>query len=252
MDPKQDRQSPAIKRPPPQNKRVVANLSREMNGENKDALTSTFGWIDAQITQRDRSGIKPLVVLMDGQLSLWEEAKRRFGGESTVEILDLLHVTSRLWDAAHVFHSDNCQSQIAFMKDRVLRTLKGEIKTVISGLRQMATKQKISRSKAKTLEKACRYLEKNGHRMRYDEYLQKGYPIASGVIEGACRHFVKDRMERAGMRWSIEGAQAMLDVRSTFLNGDWNAFVQYRINKEITKLYPHRHKIKKIDWPLAA
>ena len=58
--------------------------------------------------------------------------------------------------------------------------------------------------------------------MRYDEYLAAGYPIASGVIEGACRHFVKDRMERADMRWMIEGAQAMLDLRSAALNGDWN------------------------------
>jgi hypothetical protein len=88
--------------------------------------------------------------------------------------------------------------------------------------------------------------------MKYDEYLKNGYPIASGVIEGACRHFVKDRMERAGLRWSIDGAQAMLDLRSTYLNDDWDEFTAYRVKKETEKLYPHRNVIKEIDWPLAA
>ncbi len=88
--------------------------------------------------------------------------------------------------------------------------------------------------------------------MRYDEYLKNGYQIASGVIEGACRHFVKDRMERAGMRWSIDGAQSMLNMRSTYLNDDWDDFIQYRMKKEIERLYLNRDLIKKIDWPLAA
>ncbi len=69
--------------------------------------------------------------------------------------------------------------------------------------------------------------------MHYDKYLEKGYPIASGVIEGACRHFVKDRMERAGMRWTIKGAQAMLDVRSVYLNEHWDEFTRFRIKKSI-------------------
>ena len=138
------------------------------------------------------------------------------------------------------------------MKDRVLRVLRGEAKFVISGFRQMGTKQNLSRHKLEKLEKACNYLEKNLSRMKYDEYLENGYPIVSGVIEGACRHFVKDRMERAGMRWSIDGAQAMLDMCSTYLNDDWDEFTAYRIKKTTEKLYPHRNIVKKIDWPLAA
>ena len=86
--------------------------------------------------------------------------------------------------------------------------------------------------------------------MRYDEYLAAGYPIASGVIEGACRHFVKDRMERAGMRWTIVGAQAMLDLRSVALNGDWDGSAQYRIQRETKRLYPHVEVIGTVDWPL--
>ena len=73
--------------------------------------------------------------------------------------------------------------------------------------------------------------------MKYDEYLEKGYPIASGVIEGGCRHLVKDRMERTGMRWHIEGAQAMLNTRSAYINGEWDEAFEYYIQQQQTRLY---------------
>jgi hypothetical protein len=73
--------------------------------------------------------------------------------------------------------------------------------------------------------------------------LEQGYPIASGVIEGACRHLVKDRRERAGMHWSLKGAQAMLDLRSVHIGGHWQAFQAYRIERETECLYPHRELV---------
>ena len=84
-----------------------------------------------------------------------------------------------------------------------------------------------------------------------DEYLAAGFPIASGVIEGACRHVVKDRMERAGMRWTIDGAQAMLDLRSTSINDQWPAFQTHRITAETERLYPDRRILNQIQWQLA-
>src|SRR5207253_5778352 len=88
--------------------------------------------------------------------------------------------------------------------------------------------------------KVCGYLKANLERMHYDEYLRAGYPIASGVVEGACRHLVKDRMERAGMHWTIPGAQAMLDVRSIYVSGLWEEYQNNRIEREAQRLYPHR------------
>ena len=73
--------------------------------------------------------------------------------------------------------------------------------------------------------------------MKYDEYLAAGYPIGSGVVEGACRHLVKDRMERSGMRWLPSGAQAMLDLRATYLNGEWNNFWKFHVASEDQRLY---------------
>jgi hypothetical protein len=74
--------------------------------------------------------------------------------------------------------------------------------------------------------------------MAYNEYLQAGYPIASGGIEGACRHVVKDRMERSGMRWILNGVQAMLGLRCIHLSGSWEAFTRFRIKRETERLYP--------------
>ena len=73
--------------------------------------------------------------------------------------------------------------------------------------------------------------------MRYDEYIAAGYPIGSGVAEGACRHLVKDRLERTGMRWTPEGAQAILDLRSTYLNEDWEDFWRHYTAAEKERLY---------------
>jgi hypothetical protein len=73
--------------------------------------------------------------------------------------------------------------------------------------------------------------------MKYDEFLTKGYPIGSGPIEGACRHLVNDRMERTGMRWHIDGAKAMLNTRSAYINDEWDTILEQRIQREQERLY---------------
>lgn len=110
---------------------------------------------------------------------------------------------------------------------------------MVRGLRWKATNKGLSKTKRKELEKICTYLENNAERMKYNEYLAFGYPIASGVIKGACRYLVKDRMERTGMRWILNGAQSMLALRSVYLSGLWKEFTQFRIKKERERLYPN-------------
>lgn len=239
-------------RPKPLYKSVVANLTRELGSKRINATSATFSWLYSQKDIFSDHVASPPIFLMDGQPSLWSEVERQMPGEDRVEILDLLHATSYIWDIAHLLYPSNSTEIWEFMKDRVLRLLKGEVKSVVSGARQMATKRKLSKDKVNKMEVACHYLEKNQHRMRYDDYLSLGFPIASGVIEGACRHFVKDRMERAGMQWTINGAQSMLDVRAVKLNGDWDRFVKHRIKQELDKNHPHKNKVDHIKWPMAA
>ncbi len=249
---------PSAPRPEPQQKRLWASLPSDQDGASVSATDATFSWLAQEVARRNPGAAKPTLLLMDGQKSLWEAGRHALPEENTVEILDLLHATPRLWDAAHLFYPRGSTQALDFVHERVLRILQGEVRAVVAGLRQMGTKRKLRGKKRAKLAKLCGYLQNNAQRMRYEVYLAAGYPIASGVIEGACRHFVKDRMERSGMRWTLESAQAMLDVRSTYLNGDWDTFMQYRIDQETQRLYPHRERIEPIEtlegieWPLAA
>lgn len=125
-------------------------------------------------------------------------------------------------------HTDCLELVLPFVRQRLPQVLQGQVTTVVRGLKRLAAKNKLNSVKKKSLARICGYLYKNRHRMRYDEYWSKGYPIASGVIEGACRHLVKDRLECAGMHWTLTGAQAMLDVGSVHIGGQWLAFQQFR------------------------
>jgi hypothetical protein len=236
-----DQPEPSRNRPRPQGKEVWASLPRD--DQPSSGIEMAFAWMVGELYLRGRAKDKPLVFLSDGQEALWE-ARQHWLPERAVNILDLLHVTPRLWKAAHVFHKEGSQEAEDFVRERVLRVLHGKAAGVICGLREMATKHGISGNKKQTIRTVCGYLKANLDRMRYDEYLRAGYPIASGAVEGACRHLVKDRMERAGMHWTISGAQAMLDVRSIYVSALWDEYQQYRIQSETERLYPHRKLVE--------
>jgi len=249
-DPAADRPV-GVARPDPVGKHLWASLTHERDGVAVAGTDEVFPWLARELARRNPGSRRETVYLMDGQESLWAARRTYLPGAKAVEILDLLHVTPRLWAAAHVFHREGSAAAVAFVRDRLTRVLNGQVATVVGGLRQMGTKRGVGGAKRKRLAAACGYLAKNARRMRYHEYLAKGYPIASGVIEGACRHYVKDRLERAGMHWTPDGAQAMLDVRSEFLNGDWETFQQFRINRETKRLHPDRPLLDRITWTLA-
>ncbi len=237
--------------PVAQHKRVWSSLTYEEGDVYVDAETEVFTWMASEVDARRRKG-QPMVCLMDGQRSLWTSCAAYLPSDNLVEILDLLHAVEYLWKAAYLFHEEGSDEASKFVRKRLLRLLRGEVGYVIGGLRQMGTKRELPRKEQEKLDRICNYLDGNRHRMRYDEYLKAGYPIASGVIEGACRHLVKDRMERSGMRWTIDGAQAMLDLRSTSINGQWSIFQAHRIQAETQRLYPKRQLPKQLTFQLNA
>ncbi len=108
---------------------------------------------------------------------------------------------------------------------------------VIGRLKRLRDQHELRGSQRRTVSTIIGYYENNRQHMRYDEYLAAGYPIGSGVAEGARRHVVKDRREQTGMRWTVDGAQAMLHLRAIYLNGQWDTFVNYRIETEQARLY---------------
>ena len=224
-------------RPKPCHKQLRAELTREIDGVEVNAKDRIFSWFAEQVKVRNPEGRKKVVCVMDGERALWKKLLALVPG--IVCILDLFHVLERLWQAAHCFHPEGSDEAKAFVTDRLGRLLRGEVGYVIGGLKQMATKQALRGSRQQQLSAAIGYLQRNRRLMHYDEYLAAGYPIGSGVAEGACRHLVKDRMERTGMRWRVPGAQAMLNLRAVYINGDWDTFQNHRIKAERCRLYPH-------------
>src|SRR3954447_8463101 len=218
------------RRPIPQNKRVRAELL-----VGKVAL---FLWLADEVIRRNPRGSKPVIFLSDGERAL-HDRQGEYLPEDTVCILDLFHVLERLWKVAWCFFEEKTEKREAhrWVEERLKRLLEGRVDSVIRGMRYQATQRGLKGQKRKTVEDAAGYFAGNRDRMKYDEYLAAGYPIGSGVVEGACRHLVKDRLERTGMRWLPSGAQAMLDLRATYLNGEWDAFWNFHVEQEDQRLY---------------
>ena len=234
-----DRTAP--RRPVPQQKRVCAVLP--VAAAVAAALAPPrpadviFPWLAAEARRRDPDHQRPWVLLMDGQPSLWDAAAATLGEAPRVEILDWLHATGYLWEAVHLFHDPGSDGALKWMKVRVLGLLSGMGTGVIRWLQHLAEQSELPAATRTRLAAIHGYFDRHRDRIHYDRYLAAGYPIASGVIEGACRHVVKDRMERAGMHWTLPGAQALLNLRCVALNDEWEPFMNHHIQSETARLY---------------
>lgn len=241
------RKERAKERPRPQHKRVRAEMTQILEGEDgteetRNGRDTLFAELSDEVVRRQRHARHSgkdwvLVFLSDGERALWDKRAEYFPW--SVGILDLFHVLERLWLAAHVWHAEKSPLAEAFVTERLRLLLEGKLSQVLSGLRRRLKTHPVSAAKKRTVQGVIRYMDNNRAQMKYDEYLAKGYPIGSGVVEGACRHLVKDRMEQSGMRWTVPGAQAMLDTRSVYINGNWQDFINHRIAREQTELYGH-------------
>ncbi len=239
------RRQRATDRPVPQHKHVWAEMTEVVEGDTLNGRVNLFAHLAEQRQKRDPTGTKTTVCLLDGERALW--AEREVFWPDTIGILDIFHVLEHLWDAAYCFHAEGSTAAADFVTGRLRLLLTGKAGAMIGGLRQMLSKHTLSAARAKTLQGVIGYLDHNRDYLRYDAYLAAGYPIGSGVAEGACRHLVKDRLEQTGMRWTREGAQAMLHLRATYLNGDWAAFQDYRITREQEELYGTRPQAPAFD-----
>jgi hypothetical protein len=142
-------------------------------------------------------------------------------------ILDIIHVSEYVWDCVNAVLSEKSKLRTSWVRDALSDILKGQTVKFIKDLQLIIDKGNLSASKTKSIEKSIKYFTNHKHKMDYPRYLEKGYPISSALVESNCRHFVKDRMEQSGMRWSSEGAQNMLDVRAVKMNGDMVDFMKF-------------------------
>jgi hypothetical protein len=174
----------------------------------------------------DQSFVKtPLICVMDGAKCLWTYVEDVFKAiKNKILILDIIHVLEYIWLMAHVKHEGEPAEAKQYVYDRLMLILQGKVASYILELQNELQSGSWKASHQKTFKKVITYLKNHKSYMRYHEYLAQGYPIGSGVVESACSHVVKNRMELPGARWSVSGAEAILQLRSVVKSQDWDAY----------------------------
>ncbi len=197
-----------------------------------------------QATQRDPTHRRPWIVLVDGarhQLDLIRaEAARR---KVTVHILvDLIHVLEYIWKAAWCFYQDADPAAEPWVAGHALRILAGEVDTVIAAVQTQATDAGLTAQQRGGVDACIGYLTAKREFLGYDTALACGWPIATGVIEGACRHLIGDRLDITGARWGLEGAEAVLKLRALWSNGDLDAYWRFHRAQEHRRIHQARYQ----------
>lgn len=198
-----------------------------------------MGEIINDAKRRDPERKRPWVVVMDGALCLWALIARLLPDVEWVGVLDIIHVVEYLWDVGNALYGEKSPEAKKWVYDHLLAILEGRVGRVIGGMKQILKKRKdtMRKSQKDALEVAIRYFENHRQWMLYDEYLKEGYPIGSGVVESTCGHTVKSRMSGTGRRWSIDGAESTLLLRSVYTSSDWTEFWNCHRSLERKRLY---------------
>jgi hypothetical protein len=214
------------KRPRPEDKRVWASL--------KNGPEQVIGEGFADALRRDPNWDKDWVAVVDGnetQLALLKQQANQHRITLTI-ILDLLHVAQYAWKAAHVFHARGTRDAAQWVRERLLEILRGNSSLVAAGMRRSATLRNLDAKDRAPVDTCADYLLKYAEYLHYDDYLAAGFPIASGVIEGACRYLVGDRMDITGAVWCLESAEAVLQLRSLHASDDFDEYWQFHEKRE--------------------
>ena len=212
--------------PKPQNKHIWATL------DGKDVALSRLA---KQVALREGEHFQHRVALCDGCEALQSRIALQF--QSFILILDFVHANEYLWAVANSLLGETNEKRLEWVKSHTLQILSGQTEQVIAELRRIAKNKKTKVLQKTQLNKTANYFERNLPYMHYQTYLASGYPIASGVIEGACRHFVKDRFELSGMRWLQTGAENLLRLRAVAENEDWDTYYAYHREQRQLRLY---------------
>jgi hypothetical protein len=174
--------------------------------------------------RRDPECRRRWVVLVDGDrhqiARVRAEARRRGLASDITLVVDFIHVLEYLWDAAWCFFAEGDRGAERCVTERAFAVLQGRSSDVTAGIRRSATLRELPADRRKGADDCADYLIAKRSMLRYDRYLRAGLPIATGVIEGACRHLIVDRLDITGARWSVPGAEAILRLRSLRPSGD--------------------------------
>ena len=197
-------------------------------------------WTRGQATRRGFGPDTPqrVQIVVDGERCLQIELQRLFPNATFT--LDLRHAQERLWKAGRLFHAEGSAELERWVEPLNTLLLGGQADALLERLRELLAAVPLrgpnTRIKRKTLQLQIGYFQERRPMMRYDEYQRDDLVLATGVVEGACRYVVKERLDCAGMRWTLEGAERLLQLRCLELNGDWEAFIIWAANEATQEL----------------
>lgn len=217
-------------RPRPTAKRVWARLDVGMDEVVRDIFDEAEG--------RDPKHERTWVVLVDGanqQIDLIRKEARRRKVRITI-VVDFIHALEYLWKAAWEVFAEGDPKAEEWVQRKALELLRGNASLVAAAIRRTATNRDLP--KRTNIDKCADYFLRKSRYLRYDLALANGYPIATGVIEGTCRHLVVDRMDITGARWSLDGGEAILRLRSLWSSGDFEEYWQFHLTRVHERAYP--------------
>jgi len=212
--------------PKAQDKRIWASVEKDPKEVTDDMFQEAL--------RRDPQKKRQWAMLIDGDPGQIRRIRQYAEKHHMVVtmILDFIHVLEYLWKAAYCFYEPSTQEAEKWVQKRALEILKGNASRVAAGMRRSATWKQLKKKKRKAVDTCAQYLLKNRALLRYHDYLERGLPIATGVIEGACRHLVKDRMDLTGARWRLKSAESVLKLRALYSSGDLEEYWGFHKDKE--------------------
>ena len=215
-----------------------------------DAATVISAIFD-EADRRDPDHVRTWVALVDGnnhQISrIKDEAKER--DVNVAIVVDFIHVLEYLWSAAWAFHTEGDPAAERWVADKATQVLDGNARRVATSIRRKATRDGLDPPRRKGADACVTYLVNKADYLDYPVALASGWPIATGIIEGACRHLVKDRMDLTGARWSLNGAEAILKLRAIHSNGDFDDYWTYHLVRERQRTHQSRYAENVIPVP---
>ena len=244
--------------PAPRTPRDVLTRSGDDDYEPAPAPVARGKWLDASVEddaaaviadafdeaeRRDPDHARTWIGLVDGNAHqidrLSAEAKQR--GIDLAVVVDFVHVVEYIWAAVWCFFDEGDPAAETWVCDQLMAILQGKARQVAAAMRRKASRAGLNASARDNVDTAAAYLVNKAPYLDYPTALARGWPIATGVIEGACRHLVKDRLARTGARWSVEGAEAVLKLRAIISNGDWHNYWRYHLDKEHQRIHASRY-----------
>jgi hypothetical protein len=198
----------------------------------------------AEAGRRDPTRERTWIALVDGnkqQIEAIEAEAARRGAQVTI-LIDLIHVLQYTWGAAWSFFETGDPAAEEWVAAQATKILEGKSAQVAAGIRRRATTYGYSAKEREGADACARYLTAKKPYLDYATALAAGWPIATGIIEGACRHIVKDRMDITGARWGLDGAEAILRLRAIHSNGDFEAYWAWRLKQEQQRVHYSRYQ----------